>query len=173
METPFALLDLFWGCIGHGQYNMMTSSNGNIFRVTGLLCGEFTGHRWIPHKGQWRGALMFSFICACINGWVNNREAGDLRSHRAHYDVIVMKYKGFYNYTAFEVHVHFYIDCSSKVKCRLSSKSCFNIHNTELGECLFWLLHLCTFSSITDWCCNCVLRGGDTIQISLSSKTRT
>ena len=28
------------------------------------LCGEFTGHRWIPHKGQWRGALMFSLICA-------------------------------------------------------------------------------------------------------------
>ena len=28
----------------------MTSSNGNIFRITGLLCGEFTGHRWIPRK---------------------------------------------------------------------------------------------------------------------------
>ena len=27
----------------------MTSSNGNLFHVTGLLCGEFTGHRWIPH----------------------------------------------------------------------------------------------------------------------------
>ena len=27
---------------------MMTSSNGNIFRVTGPLWGEFTGHRWIP-----------------------------------------------------------------------------------------------------------------------------
>ena len=27
---------------------MMTSSNGNIFRVTGHLCREFTGHRWIP-----------------------------------------------------------------------------------------------------------------------------
>ena len=27
---------------------MMTSSNGNIFRFTGPLCGEFTGHRWIP-----------------------------------------------------------------------------------------------------------------------------
>ena len=39
------------------------------------------------HKGQWRGALMFSVICAWINGWVNNREAGDLRRHRAHYDV--------------------------------------------------------------------------------------
>ena len=43
-----------------------------------------------PHKGQWRGALMFSLICAWINGWVNNRETGDLRRHRAHYDVIVM-----------------------------------------------------------------------------------
>ena len=43
-----------------------------------------------PHKGMWRGALMFSLICARINGWVNNREAGDLRRHRAHYDVIVM-----------------------------------------------------------------------------------
>ena len=27
---------------------MMTSTNGNIFRFTGILCGEFTGHRWIP-----------------------------------------------------------------------------------------------------------------------------
>ena len=43
-----------------------------------------------PHKGQWRGALMFSLICARINGWVNNREAGDLRRYHAHYDVIVM-----------------------------------------------------------------------------------
>ena len=43
-----------------------------------------------PHKGQWRGALMFSLISVWINGWVNNREAGDLRRHCAHYDVIVM-----------------------------------------------------------------------------------
>ena len=43
-----------------------------------------------PHKGQWRGALVFSLICAWINGWVNNRKAGDLRRHRAHYDVSVM-----------------------------------------------------------------------------------
>ena len=43
-----------------------------------------------PHKGQWRGALMFTLICARINGWVNNCEAGDLRRNRAHYDVIVM-----------------------------------------------------------------------------------
>ena len=43
-----------------------------------------------PHKGQWRGALMFSLICVLINDWVNNREAGDLRRYRAHYDVTVM-----------------------------------------------------------------------------------
>ena len=43
-----------------------------------------------PHKGQWRGALMFSFIYAWINDWVNNREAGDLRRQDGHYDVIVM-----------------------------------------------------------------------------------
>ena len=42
------------------------------------------------HKGQWRGALMFSSICAWINAWVNNRKTGDSRHHRAHYDVIVM-----------------------------------------------------------------------------------
>ena len=44
-----------------------------------------------PHKGQWRGALMFSLICVWINGWINNRDAGDLRRHLAHYDVTVMK----------------------------------------------------------------------------------
>ena len=43
-----------------------------------------------PHKGQWRGALMFILTCTRINDWVNNREAGDLRRHRGHYDVNVM-----------------------------------------------------------------------------------
>ena len=55
-----------------------------------------------PHKDQWRGALMFTLICARINGWVNNREAGDLRRHRAHFDVIVMTIlcNEFENYTS-------------------------------------------------------------------------
>ena len=46
-----------------------------------------------PHKGQWRGALMFHFVCAWKNRWVNNREAGDLRRHRDHYDVTVMTHR--------------------------------------------------------------------------------
>ena len=37
-----------------------------------------------PHKGQWRRALMFLLIYAWITGWVNNREAGDLRRHPVH-----------------------------------------------------------------------------------------
>ena len=52
--------------------------------------GEFPALRpW-----QWRGALIFSLICVWINGWVNNRESGDLRHHRAHYDVTVMFFSG-------------------------------------------------------------------------------
>ena len=43
-----------------------------------------------PHKGQWRRALIFSLICASTNGWTNNRGAGDMRHHHAHYDVTVM-----------------------------------------------------------------------------------
>ena len=39
-----SLSDKYWFAI---LCIMMTSSNGNIFRVTGLLCGEFTGARWI------------------------------------------------------------------------------------------------------------------------------
>ena len=43
-----------------------------------------------PHKGQWSRALIFSLIC-CINGWVNNREAHDLRRHHTHHEVTVMQ----------------------------------------------------------------------------------
>ena len=49
-----------------------------------------SGNSYSPHKGQCRRALFFSLICTWINGWVNNREAGDLRWHCAHYDVIVI-----------------------------------------------------------------------------------
>ena len=63
---------------------MMTSSNGNIFHVTGSLWGE------PPVTGQWRGTLMFPLSYAWTNGWANTRDAGDLRRHCAHHDVTVM-----------------------------------------------------------------------------------
>ena len=71
--------------------NMMTSSNRNIFRVSGPLCGEFTGHRWIPRTKASDAELWCFIWSAWINRWVNDRQAGDLRRHRSHYDVIVME----------------------------------------------------------------------------------
>ena len=70
-------------------YIMMKFSNGNIIHVTGPLCMEFTGHWWIP-RTKASDVELEVFIYAWINGWVNNREAGDLRCYRAHYDIIVM-----------------------------------------------------------------------------------
>ena len=66
---------------------MKTTSNGNISALL-VICDQWPVNS--PHKDQWRGAFMFSLICAWINGWVNNRETGDLRRHHAHYDVTVM-----------------------------------------------------------------------------------
>ena len=67
---------------------MMTSSNGNIFRVTGHLCGEFTGPRWIPHTMA-SDAELWWFLWSASESTID-RGAGDLRRNRAHYDVIVM-----------------------------------------------------------------------------------
>ena len=60
---------------------MMTSSNGNICHFTGLLWGWPTDS---THKDQQLRALMIYLICAWTNGWVNTRNAGDLRRHSAH-----------------------------------------------------------------------------------------
>ena len=102
----------------------MTSSNGNIFRVTGHLCVEFTGEQ---HKGQWRGALMFSLICVWINGWVNNGEAGDLRRYRAHYAVTVMTREHSHMSTVSEIHL------------------CMTIYLFKDNSCLHVSLHRWTF----------------------------
>ena len=69
---------------------MMTSSNWNTFRATGHLCGEFAGYRWIPRTKASDAELWFFLICAWINGWVNIGGTGDLKRHRANYDVTVM-----------------------------------------------------------------------------------
>ena len=65
--------------IGWWRHQMITCSS-----LLALCVGKS------PHKGQWRGALMFSLTCAWTKGWVNNRDAGDLRRHRTQYDVTAM-----------------------------------------------------------------------------------
>ena len=91
--------------------HMMTSSNGNSFRVTGPY------PRWIPRtKASGAGLWCFSLICARINGWVNHREAGDLRRHLTHCDVIVMR-----SYSD--------LDCMKEIALSTSA------------SCILWALH--------------------------------
>ena len=70
--------------------NMMTLSNGYIFRVSGPFM-KVGGPLNALNKGQWRGDLMFLLICAWTNDRATNQNAGDLRHHRAHYEVTVIK----------------------------------------------------------------------------------
>ena len=72
------------------RVDMMTSSNGNIFALLAISAGNSSVSAEFPAQSQWRGALMFSLICAWIQVCVNNGETGNLRHHRAPYDVIVM-----------------------------------------------------------------------------------
>ena len=83
-NTPLSVR--YFSCIWN-QFTHDDVIKWKHFCATCHLCGEFTDS---PHKSHWRGALMFSFICVCINGWVNNREAGDLRRYRVYYDVTVI-----------------------------------------------------------------------------------
>ena len=80
---------------------MMTSSTWNMFRVTGFcagnspvtvgnspITGEFPSHR--PVTRSFDVFFDLRLKKKQKNGWVNNRDAGYLRRHRAHYDVTVM-----------------------------------------------------------------------------------
>ena len=55
-----------------GYMNMMTSANGNVFRVTGPLCREFTGHRWIP-RTKASDAELDVFFDLCPNKWLSKQ----------------------------------------------------------------------------------------------------
>ena len=102
IERFSALLSI---CAGNPLITVDSPHNGTITWILMLLCcqSEQTVEQTLdwpvfyrrhvdrsPHKGQWRGALIFSLIYAWTNGWVNNRDAGYLRRYRAHYDVTVM-----------------------------------------------------------------------------------
>ena len=88
----------------------VTSSNGNIFRVTGHLCrefgdGEFPAQMasntenvsiWWRHKVQWRTALIFSLICVWINGWesiIHNRILTSKLTYRQIFNIRCTEYQ--------------------------------------------------------------------------------
>ena len=78
---------------GKSLQPMMTSSNANIFCVTGPLWGESIGHRWIPSQKPVTQSFDISLICVWTNGWAKNPDAGDMRRHRAYYAVIAIPFK--------------------------------------------------------------------------------
>ena len=74
---------------------MMTSPNGTFSALQTLCEGNPPITGLYSLQGQWHGALIFSLIFARTNGWPNNRDAGDLRRHQAHYDVTVVRSGGY------------------------------------------------------------------------------
>ena len=64
------------------MYDDVTVMETNIKELQNEIIGQGVHSQSVnaPHKGKWRGA----------NNSVNNQDAGDLRHHRAHYDVNVM-----------------------------------------------------------------------------------
>ena len=83
----------YLSCLQCERLTMITSSNGNIFRVTGHLCGEFTGDQWIPRTKAGDAELWWFLRSApelTVELNMEHGQTGDLRRHRAHYDVAVM-----------------------------------------------------------------------------------
>ena len=104
LQVPFIARRIDFVVYGWQLQPMMTSSSGNIFRVTSLLWGESTSHRWIPLTKASDAELWCFFpICAWTNGWTNNRDAGDLRRHPAHNVTVMCQQK--INYVDRETHI--------------------------------------------------------------------
>ena len=77
---------LVW-VLGGNDRVMMTLSNGNFSALLALCEGSPVDSLY---KGQWRGALIFSLICARTSCWSNNRNASDLRRRHTHNGVTVI-----------------------------------------------------------------------------------
>ena len=101
-----------------------------ICAVNSPVPGEFTAQRPVTRSFD------VSLIYARINGWVNNGETGDLRRHRAHYDVIVMgfNYSSMYNFngsTSTNIFLIFNLDASEFLSTCCHSLWSHNDSDTE------------------------------------------
>ena len=113
-----------------------------------------------PHKGQWRGALMFSLICAQINGWINNDEAGDLRRHRAHYNVIVMFFRSVHfpvfqshRNTRYLLNITFTFDRCRSSWAVVAPVKCECVSSSQIGICLAHIIQIYNQRSLV-WAIN-------------------
>ena len=78
------------------EYRIQHGAIGPLFvtssHSTWKFCRRVSGFATdCPCGVWWRGALMYSLICAWTNVWANHRDTGDLRRRRFHYDVTVMR----------------------------------------------------------------------------------
>ena len=81
---------------------MMTSSNGNIFRVIGSLWGEQPVTSGFPSQRPVMRTFDISLICTWTNGWANYKDAGELRRHCAYHDITVMELQIFNYITGYQ-----------------------------------------------------------------------
>ena len=92
MTSPgIATLPFYWSLCWMKQRKLSMHQMKTFSVLLAFVQGIHRSPVNSPQKGQWRGVLIFSLICARINGWVNNRDAGDLRRRCAHSDVTVME----------------------------------------------------------------------------------
>ena len=61
--------------------------------LLGICAGKSPVPGGFPAQRPVTRSFDVSLICTWINGWVNNREVGDLRRYRSHYDVTIMEWR--------------------------------------------------------------------------------
>ena len=80
---------------GECHTDLFLITEDNVISWGHIASPHDDGYRWIPHTKASNTELWW-FFCSCvwINDWVNNREAGESRRHRGHYDVTVLCFFG-------------------------------------------------------------------------------
>ena len=95
------ILSFHWNCIHFCKYSASAINTVKLIRVYDVIKWKHFPRYWpfcagnLPVTGEFPSRRpvtpkRWGFLCTWTNGWKNNRDAGDLRHHRAHYDVIVM-----------------------------------------------------------------------------------
>ena len=110
------------------QYQTQTTWWRHQMETFSALLALCAGNSPVPGEFHTQRPVTRSFdvylICTQINGWVNNREAGDSRRHRAHYDVIVMKTKAsaswiMYGMLILQVNIKLTLGFTTSHSCRI------------------------------------------------------
>ena len=130
-------------------------------------------HRWIPlTKASDAELWCFLWSAPWINGWVNNREAGNLIRYRVHYDVTVMldPYK---KMTLRDVHVdshHLQVNCLSSpyrvVTCLLSRVHYLFACSTHSSLSIHFWIRTGLHTLMVPWFCYFVITpAGETLRL--------